>query len=153
MDAWRLVNPEKMNSQKRVWRNANIGKARKLNLDNQKLHRDSANARNLRYAEKNREQLRAKNAAWAQANPGKCIAKASRRRAAVLQRTPPWADQYLIDGMYELAQVFRRIGMQIEVDHIVPLQGRKVSGFHVADNLQLIHSIENKSKSNGFAIL
>ena len=148
---WLAKNPDKSNAQKRNWTALNLEKVRALKSANQKLHREAANARNLRYAEKNRERLRAKNAAWAQANPGKCTAKATRRRSALLQRTPPWADHYLIEGMYELAQVFRRTGLEIDVDHIVPLQGKKVSGLHVHDNLQLIASRANKVKSNHFA--
>jgi hypothetical protein len=150
--SWRIANPEKVNEQKRNWRNANLEKARALNLANQKLHRESANKRQRKWLEANREQSNAASAAWAQANPGKCSARAARRRAAELRATPSWADQDAITGMYELAQVFRRTGMLVEVDHAIPLQSRKVSGLHVADNLQLIHSLANKSKSNSFAI-
>jgi hypothetical protein len=53
---------------------------------------------------------------------------------------------------YELAQIYRDNGIDAEVDHIVPLQGRRVSGFHCHDNLQLITSLVNKAKSNNFAL-
>ena len=150
---WKRDNPERHAAQHRAWVQVNPEKAKALKLAEQKRNRESANERNRRYAANNREALRAKNIAWANANPGKCTARAAKRRAAVLQRTPPWADLDAISGMYELAQLFRATGMQIEVDHAVPLQGRKVSGLHVHDNLQLISSFENRSKSNRFAVL
>jgi len=37
-----------------------------------------------------------------------------------------------------------------EVDHIIPLYGKNVSGFHITKNLQYLTPQENKSKGNKF---
>lgn len=150
---WLQENPDKANAQKRAYRDANLEKVKAWKLANQKLHRESANKRNQRYAEANRELLRIKNAAWAKANPGKVTAKAARYRATKLQQTPPWSDLDLIEDIYTLAAIYRDFGHDVEVDHIVPLQGKKVRGLHVPANLQVIPSVLNKSKSNGFATI
>lgn len=71
-----------------------------------------------------------------------------RRQAVMAKATPPWADEEVIVGMYELAQKFRRIGLDMHVDHIVPLQGKIVSGLHTHSNLQLMVGCSNRSKSN-----
>lgn len=77
-----------------------------------------------------------------------CAAKTKRYETAKINATPTWADHDVIGGMYEIAQVFRRVGFDMHVDHIVPLQGKTVSGLHTHDNLQLMIGGANQSKSN-----
>ena len=93
------------------------------------------------YQQKNAEILRPKNSA-----------RAMKRIAAKLQRTPHWLtddENWMIDQAYELA-AFRRktTGFSWDVDHIVPLQGKLVSGLHVPWNLQVIPASMNRSKGN-----
>ena len=68
------------------------------------------------------------------------------RRAKVSYATPPWADKSKIKAIYVEA---RRRGMQ--VDHIIPLRGKLVSGLHVPENLQLLTATENHKKGNSYA--
>lgn len=74
----------------------------------------------------------------------------SKRRAEQLLRIPAWSDEFITAGMYELCALFRAIGIDMTVDHIVPLQGKKVSGLHVHNNLQLMHREANSAKGNRF---
>lgn len=64
-----------------------------------------------------------------------------------MQRTPIWANFSKIRQIYAEA---RKAGMV--VDHIIPLQGKLVSGLHVPENLQIISAIENMKKGNQFTI-
>ncbi len=43
-------------------------------------------------------------------------------------------------------------GFDWHVDHIIPLKGKDVSGFHVWSNLQVIPKVTNLSKGNKFAL-
>jgi 5-methylcytosine-specific restriction endonuclease McrA len=53
--------------------------------------------------------------------------------------------------MYEKAKrMTQETGIQHDVDHIVPLSGKLVSGLHTHDNLQVITSAENKRKAAKF---
>jgi hypothetical protein len=124
---------------------AKVGKAR-----SQKNNRASANARNRKYAETHREELRLKNAAYGKANPDKGCAKATRYRATKLNATPSWADHVAIGMIYRAAEVIRITGFDVHVDHVVPLQGKRVTGLHVHNNLRVIQANANRSKSNHF---
>ena len=148
--AWSVANTDKVNAQKRSWRERNLEHARALNLANQKLHRDSANERNRRYAAAHREELRARNAAYQKAHPEIGAAKTARYLAAKRKQLPTWADQGAIDMIYRAAEVIRTTGFEVHVDHIVPLQGKNVSGLHVHNNLRIIQANANRMKSNQF---
>lgn len=51
-----------------------------------------------------------------------------------------------MEGMYLFCQMFK--GFQ--VDHIVPICGKQVSGLHVPWNLQILTAEENRAKGNIF---
>lgn len=79
--------------------------------------------------------------------------QANKRRAAKLQRTPKWltdGDLFEIECIYTYAAALNKVGLVYHVDHIIPLQGKIVSGLHVPENLRVIPARENISKRNKF---
>lgn len=88
---------------------------------------------------------------WAEENPDQKYKDSAKRRAAKLQRTPSWLNaghSLEIDSIYELCAAWRKVGFDYHVDHIIPLQGKEVSGFHVPWNLQILAAKENIGKGN-----
>ena len=87
-------------------------------------------------------------------NKGKTVAKTKRRELSKINRTPPWLnkDQLIqIEEFYiKAAELTKQTNIKYHVDHIIPLQGKNVSGLHVPWNLQVIPASENLSKSNKF---
>jgi len=74
-------------------------------------------------------------------------AKTARHNNA--KRVPAWANLDAIEHIYAEARRMTVVtGIRHEVDHIVPLQGREVSGLHVENNLQILTKQANRLKSN-----
>jgi hypothetical protein len=82
------------------------------------------------------------------------LANNKKAKTAKLKRTPKWLskdDIWMMQEAYELAAKRSKLfGFTWEVDHIIPLQGRNVSGLHVPLNLQVIPRVVNRVKSNKF---
>lgn len=84
----------------------------------------------------------------------KILAHDAKRRAAKMQRTPAWLtddDFWMMEQAYELAVLRTKMfGFSWHVDHIIPMQGKYISGLHVPYNLQVIPGAENISKANKY---
>jgi hypothetical protein len=91
---------------------------------------------------------------YKKSNIDKTNAGTAKRRAEKLKRTPKWLsadDFWMIGEAYAIAALRTKMfGFSWHVDHIIPLQGKDVSGLHVPLNLQVIPWIDNVSKSNKF---
>jgi hypothetical protein len=135
--AYREAHPEKIALRKKAYYEAN---------------KDKVQA----YQKANRERIAAQKKAYDLANPHIVIAKTARRRAAKLLRTPKWLtliDFERIETQYKLASILTKLhGEPWHVDHIIPLQGDNVSGFHVPTNLRVIRGVENLSKHNKYEV-
>lgn len=87
-------------------------------------------------------------------NKVKIQAKSAKRRGRKLNATPNWLTKVQlleIEDFYAATLMFRvYTGLEYHVDHIVPLQGKKVCGLHVPWNLQVLEASENMRKSNKF---
>lgn len=82
-------------------------------------------------------------------NKGRYSYYAAKRRAAKLKATPKWVDWDKIRLIYQKAkELSDLLGITLEVDHVIPLQGKDVCGLHTWDNLQLLESSINYSKGN-----
>lgn len=66
-------------------------------------------------------------------------------------RMPKGTDVMTIDYLYQRAAwLSAETGVPHEVDHIIPLNGEKVSGLHVMANLQILTRKANHDKGNSW---
>ena len=103
------------------------------------------------YRKQNKEKIHNFRKEWLEKNPGKSIVYIAKRRSAKLLRTPKWLNSghfFEIESVYKYCDSLRKIGLNYEVDHIVPLRGKFVSGLNVPWNLQVISMTDNRSKGN-----
>lgn len=154
---WAEANRERSNEIKRAWKARNPTADREYYEANAERLRARGRLRAAEHPEANRSRA----AAWKASNPERAkaayrrcyeasrhlyIARARSRRTRLALATPGWANQSEIAAIYREAA---RLGMH--VDHVIPLQGKLVSGLHVPANLQLLPPVENMKKGNKYA--
>lgn len=113
-----------------------------------KAERPRRNATALKWARNNPDKAKASKAAWFRNNPHMRAAYVAKRRAHLLNATPPWVDYEKVDAIYAEASAMRELGIDVHVDHIVPLLGGTVTGLHWHGNLRLMLASENITKGN-----
>lgn len=149
--AWKAANRERVAEYGRAWREANSERYAAQRAEYYAANRERRNERRRAWYAANRERATEYARAWAAANPDKRSATQARRDASKLRRTPAWADQRQIEGFYTMAaRVSTCLGIKHHVDHVLPLQGKLVSGLHVPSNLRVIPGVLNVKKGNRF---
>jgi len=125
--------------------------------DYQKQNKDKKLIWQRKYRENNRDFLRSKRIEYyyynhdrelnykkeyCKNNREKLRAAYAKRRSAKLKAIPKWAD------LSKIKEIYKNCPKGYHVDHIIPLQGKNVSGLHVEYNLQYLTPKENLSKGN-----
>jgi hypothetical protein len=147
LDAWRIENPE--------IRAAHRKKHKELHREKEnQQHKFWLNS-NPERKEKYRIQKNKATSAWQKSNSERKLASVSDYRAKKDQRMPSWLNDghlFEIQSVYRYCTSLNKIGLKFHVDHVVPLRGKSVSGFHVPWNLQVIPAIENIRKNNSWEV-
>jgi hypothetical protein len=147
-------NKEVLLAKQKQRRLDNPDKAKEHSKRSYEKNKDKVAARMVDYYQNNKDRINAYCAEYRQENKFKYAALASKRKAAQLLRTPKWlSEEQLkeIETEYALREWCSEVmGEEYHVDHIVPLQGKKVSGLHVPWNLRVIPASENLRKLNKF---
>lgn len=141
---YREENPEKVKELKKNWYYKDPSKTKERNrgyyLDNIEYKQKYASEYNKTEVHKNCIKKYRKKPETKK----KSVIRTRNRRLAKLKRTPVWADLKAIQDFYMNCPK----GMQ--VDHIIPLRGKIVSGFHIVENLQYLTPYQNNKKGNRF---
>lgn len=132
----------------------NIRATESLEARTIRLEKAKINQRKWREANVGRKSIAIAKAKYKKANKAKTNSSTVKRRVQKHLRIPKWltdGDFWLIEQAYELAAIRTKMfGFAWHVDHILPLQGKLVSGLHVPTNLQVIPGVENVKKANKF---
>lgn len=154
----RASNPERTQAQKKkdtlklMAKPEMAQKKRERDVQYRKANKESCRATILAWSAKNPEKVKVYAKKTKSNNKGRVNAHTVKRRLAKINRTPAWLtpdDHWMIQQAYELASLRTKMfGFSWHVDHILPLQGKTVSGFHVPANLQVIPAVDNVLKGN-----
>lgn len=142
--SYHAENADRINGKSRLWYATN----RTTALESQKLYRElneeACKAARARHYQKTKGAHKERMRKWRELNPRRATAYT---RAYLLRRemrTPVWSESKAILEFYYLCPPDR------EVDHVIPLKGKLVSGLHVLSNLQYLTRSANAAKSNKF---
>jgi hypothetical protein len=134
---YREKNPEKIRQMHQDWREKNVVYDAK---------------RKRQYRLNNAQKVSAAYKEYYKTNYTRMLAKRNKQHADKLKRTPAWLtadDLWMIEQAYDLSALRTKLlGFAWHVDHIIPLRGKLVSGFHTPYNLQVIPAVDNLRKSN-----
>lgn len=115
-------------------------------------NKEKRNERDRVWKKNNKEKLKAANKKWYENNYVKKISSVYARQVDIDIRTPKWLNKEQIEEINYLYELRKELAWlseeQLEVDHIVPLRGKNVSGLHVPWNLQVIPKTANRVKGN-----
>ena len=104
----------------------------------------------------NHEKSKKRQLVYQKATPAKYAFGAAMHRAVKLQRTPAWLtdfDRLRIKCLYSVAAMLTRENKEPwHVDHVIPLQGKLVSGLHTPSNMRVLRGSENIAKNNRFEV-
>lgn len=156
---------------KKVWGHIHYLNNSKIYKDNARRWREenpeAYEARNAAYFSREdvKQKMRQKTKDWNAANPerkrqmdvefkqknGALITSyKAKYRAARRKATPPWLTKDDLSKIHQVYAEAKRLsvetGVPYEVDHIVPLAGKVVSGLHVPWNLRAIPKVENNRR-------
>ena len=101
------------------------------------LHNDT-----LEWQRENREHLRDYQRKYYK---GKYAARNAKNNKRIKER-------YVYNDMEEIQEFYRNCPKDFHVDHIIPLNGKNVSGLHTVNNLQYLSATDNLRKHNKFII-
>lgn len=109
-------------------------------------------ASRLAYSKRNKEGRKEYAKKYDSENQDRKTAREALRRATKLKATPKWLSEEQKEEINEIYKKAKELELKTNikhhVDHIVPLQGKNVTGLHVPWNLQVLTAEENLSKSN-----
>lgn len=146
-------NKEKIKERTAKYRAKNKDEKNKRDLEYYYANKDKILTKARERYSKNKAKIKSRVKAYTKANKPKATALKAKYRAAKYNATPDWLTKEHLEQIEEFYEIARDLawlneGEILQVDHIIPLQGKEVCGLHVPWNLQILTKSKNISKFN-----
>lgn len=143
-----LRNKEKYIARAAKWAKNNPEKTKAIRESEE--NRKKARERTRAWVGENKERKREIDKQWVSKNRSLSRSYKAKRRARQRNATPKWLTKEQANAIAkiyaEAERLTRETGIPHQVDHIVPLSGKTVSGLHVPWNLRAIPAVENNRR-------
>jgi len=141
---YREANKDRLAEQKKAWYEKNKTEILSLQREQYKKNPDVKITASKKWRTENPEKAAQTDKRKRLKNLGKYLGYSQSYKQKKRNSVPLWADLKAINFFYECCPA------GCHVDHIIPLQGKNISGLHVETNLQWLPVQENMRKGNSF---
>lgn len=141
---YRLKHKEELKIKRRLYYQNTVQNYPKRILDTLEQKKQKRKEQLQKHKINNPEKIKQYRQKWKSNNKGLVSYYTNKRRKYIKLRTPYWVNQK------DIRNIYKNRPNGCDVDHIIPLQGKNVSGLHVPWNLQYLDRKENQKKSNKF---
>ena len=147
-----IANKDSIDLQNKLWASNNEERAKEIKSEYYNRNIDKVKSSSVEWKINNPEAIKRSNSKYKSTHKGKVNFNTTKRRKGISERTPKWLselDYFKIECIYDRASELQEyFGIDMHVDHIIPLHGKTVSGFHCPKNLQIVPAEYNLKKSN-----
>lgn len=151
-DSWYKNNKKRKAESVIKWRADKKDHLSKMNAASYRRNLIENRAKRQKYHDEHKQEEKVWRQQYLKENPHLARYWVNKRRTAKMQRIPKWLikqDWEKIEEYYEYATLLTAVtGIPHEVDHIIPLQGKNISGLHCPENLQILTRSQNRSKGH-----
>lgn len=145
--SYKRLGKEKQKEKHKEWRCKNKDKIKKYKDNYVRNNRENIKAQDKEYrsSPEVKKKRRKYERVYYKRNKEKMIAISCAYDSRVREARPIWQDQKEINEYYKKGKE-----INLEVDHVVPINSGLVCGLHCIDNFQLLTRSENASKGNRY---